>query len=139
MDSDGAETVGGDGKRQRTEDDADSAAASATMPRTQQRSTYESRRDADVHLNLVERVVFTNEELNRAGKGATAHHEGRKEGQHGETMHMRTRTHTLIAAVLPSLSRLSLTPHVHPTFSPPQAAGGQGASTALMWIDGEWT
>ena len=142
------ETVGGGGKRPRTaddagnmgrEDDADSAAASATMPRTQQRSTYESRRDADVHLNLVERVVFTNEELNRAGKGATAHHEGRKEGQHGETMHMRTRTHPLIAAVLPSLSRLSLTPHVHPTFSPPQAAGGQGASTPLMWIDGEWT
>ena len=142
------ETVGGGGKRPRTaddagnmgrEDDADSAAASATMPRTQQRSTYESRRDADVHLNLVERVVFTNEELNRAGKGATAHHEGRKEGQHGETMHMRIRTHPLIAAVLPSLSRLSLTPHVHPTFSPPQAAGGQGASTPLMWIDGEWT
>ena len=142
------ETVGGGGKRPRTADDAgnmgsevnadSAAAASAALPR-KQRSTYKSRRDADIHLNLVERVVFTNEELNRAGKGATAHHEGRKEGQHGETMHMRTRTHPLIAAVLPSLSRLSLTPHVHPTFSPPQAAGGQGASTALMWIDGEWT
>ena len=96
------ETVGGGGKRPRTADDAgnmgsevnadSAAAASAALPR-KQRSTYKSRRDADIHLNLVERVVFTNEELNRAGKGATAHHEGRKEGQHGETMHMRTRTH----------------------------------------------
>ena len=119
MDSDGAETVGGGGKRQRTEDDAgnvgsednadSAAAASAALPR-RQRSTYQSRRDADIHLNLVERVAFTREELIRAGKDAAAHHEGRKEWRLGDTMHMRTRTHTLIAAVLPPLSHLSLSP-----------------------------
>jgi len=119
MDSDGAETVGGGGKRQRTEDDAgnvgsednadSAAAASAALPR-RQRSTYQSRRDEDIHLNLVERVAFTREELIRAGEDAAAHHEGRKEWRLGDTMHMRTRTHTLIAAVLPPLSHLSLSP-----------------------------
>jgi len=119
MDSDGAETVGGGGKRQRTEDDAgnvgsednaDSAAAASAALSRRQRSTYQSRRDADIHLNLVERVAFTREELIRAGKDAAAHHEGRKEWRLGDTLHMRTRTHTLIAAVLPPLSHLSLSP-----------------------------
>ena len=135
MDSDGAETVGGDGKRQRTEDDADSAAASATMPRTQQRSTYESRRDADIHLNLVERVVFTNEELNRAGKGATAHHEGRKEGQHGDPMHTRTPHCRRSSIPLSPFSHTPCAPYLFATTGGGGAGGEHGVDVERWRTD----